>query len=83
MKVICIDASKPETPERISPEQFIVESEIYTVVNEYTIVRTLFYGLQEKGHSGLTCLYRADRFIPLSDIDELERYHLQTIPSKK
>ena len=83
MKVICIDASKPETPDRISADQFIVESEIYTVVNEYTIVRKLFYGLQEKGHSGLTCLYRADRFIPLSEIDELQRYHLKTIRLKK
>lgn len=73
-KVICIDASD-------DPNCFtgcdVVEGQIYTVVEEadlsfgknYQLQRQLVYVLAEMGTEWC---YDARRFMPLSDVDEME-----------
>ena len=74
MRVLCIDADLPEMPEHISTDLYITENKVYTVVNVKQVLDKTFYGLKEVGHSGKRCMYRSDRFIPLSDICEIQHY---------
>ncbi|HRN78984.1 MAG TPA: hypothetical protein PKY29_01990 [Ferruginibacter sp.] len=74
MKVLCIDAQLPEMPELISTDLHIKENTVYTVVNVTDILDKSYYGLKEVGQYGKRCKYRSDRFIPLSDICEIQQY---------
>lgn len=74
MKVFCIDAAAPEMAEHISPDLYIQEHRVYTVVRYQKVLNKIFYGLQEIGHGGKKCWYRSDRFLPLSDICEIEQF---------
>lgn len=73
VKVICIDALSTEYKD-IKPKWIITEGDIYIVECEKMIFGRLYYGLRERGKSGSECLYKADRFIPLSNKDEAKIY---------
>lgn len=71
MKVICID-DVPRSYSIDCPSGFnIKEGDVYTVIDEWIAERTgkLLYELEEDtDHYG----FEADRFIPLSNIDEMD-----------
>lgn len=70
MKVMCIDASNPETAAACKDEYMIYEGDVYTVTEVKNVNGSDYFGLLERGNNGVACLYRATRFIPLSEIDE-------------
>jgi len=78
MKVICIRGINASAKWKGSVDgryykgsnsDVIIEGEMYTVDLQETFFDQLYYRLSEKP---LDARYRADRFIPLSDIDERE-----------
>ena len=74
MKVICIDNSNPCTPHLIKPHLWISEGGIYTVISETNKIRGLFYSLAESDFGTNSAIYLAKKFIPLSEIEELDDY---------
>lgn len=67
MRVLCIDQRQGP----IKTCWHVVEGEIYTVSEEYVQFDGVFYGLIEDPDHILYS-WSADRFIPLSNIDETE-----------
>lgn len=71
MKVICIkDDWKPKS----GHEHVLfrpIFGELYTVIAAEKLYGALWYGLAEAGDDGFR--YRAENFVPVSDIDETER----------
>lgn len=75
MKVLCVDAGyklRPDNSFGNAPE--LIEGAIYTVIRDIvTEYGTKGYLLEEaKGTHHSLGAFRADRFVPLSDIDERE-----------
>lgn len=73
VKVICINAIDP-TYKDIKPKWILTEGDIYIVDCVKEIFGRRYYGLKERGKSGRECLYKADRFLPLSNLDETKIY---------
>jgi hypothetical protein len=76
MRVLCISGLKagfvsPSSGEIASIDTEVYEGEIYTVVDEITVMGRVGYVLEEKlPHTNW--VYDAKRFAPLSNIDETE-----------
>ncbi len=81
MRVICIDNKDPAEPDRLITRHWIYEGEIYTVTDETTTFRGLFYSLAERDFGADSALYNAKRFIALSEIDEMEYYKKYSVNS--
>jgi len=73
MKVLCIDASRPKTPHLLKPEHWISEGCVYTVQSSYLDETDghEYYYLVEKQYPRPAASYRANRFLPLSDKNNL------------
>ncbi len=71
MRVICIDNSKPLQPHRLFSDDWIYEGEVYTVLHELQKPEGLFYILAERFIDGRVVLYMANRFVPLSENDDI------------
>jgi hypothetical protein len=65
MRVLCIDATNPLEPDKLSKHDWIYEGEIYTVKTSFGMNKNIFYLLVER--PGVN--YLAKRFIPLEDDD--------------
>ncbi len=73
MRVICIDASRKGWSSFEDSLCKLTEGSTYTVLKEmFDMKGNLGYLLDEVKSSYPTGEYRASRFIPLSEIDELE-----------
>jgi hypothetical protein len=72
MKVICIDNSKPKTPDLLKPQHWIYEGETYTVSSSYLDKTDGFeyYHLLERMDIPNPAGYRSNRFLPLSSVEE-------------
>lgn len=81
MRVICIDNSKPLQPQRLFADDWIYEGEVYTVLHEIQKPKGLFYILAERFINGRVVLYLANRFVPLSENDEIG-FQMVTISEK-
>lgn len=81
MRVICID-DKERPGEYPDADFTIKEGETYNVCRAVTSENGIFcYSLLEDPYRAMYC-YAADRFIPVSDIDEKEferNYNFQTV----
>lgn len=78
MKVLCIEAGHPKHPHLLTPDHFIKEGEIYTVCGTYEDRADghEYYYLTEKQMEPVAS-YRANRFVPLSDICEEDEYRIR------
>jgi hypothetical protein len=78
MKVICIDAGQPKHSHLLNPEHFIKEGEAYTVCGAYVDSADghEYYYLTEKRIEPVAS-YRANRFVPLSNICEEDEYRIR------
>ncbi|NTS43000.1 hypothetical protein HRG84_19090 [Flavisolibacter sp. BT320] len=78
MKVLCIDTNHPKHPHLLKPEHFIKEGKIYTVCGSYvdSADRHEYYYLEEKQVEPIAS-YRANRFVPLSEICEEDEYRVR------
>lgn len=68
-RVLCIDTSNPKRPDRLKPEHYVVEGEVYTICGTYFDARDghHYYYLEERMHIQPIASYRAYRFIPIDD----------------
>lgn len=71
MKVICIDGEKPR-PKEYKGFIPLVNGDTYEVIDHYIGRYTDGSGVQCYILRGIDWGYEVDRFIPLSEIDELE-----------
>jgi len=78
MKVLCIDTSNPKHPQQLHPDHYIKEGETYTVCGTYLDRADghEYYYLAEKQIEPVAS-YRANRFLPLSDICEEDEYRIR------
>lgn len=75
MRVVCIDAGSGKYADRFNNKKTgLVEGDIYTVIKSIThpLYKDLGYLLSEIKSDGYLGGFCADRFAPLSDIDEKE-----------
>jgi hypothetical protein len=78
MKALCIDTSDPIHPHLLKTEHYVMEGETYTVLGSYLNKSDghEYYYPEEKQLEPVVS-YRANRFIPLSDICEEDEYHVR------
>lgn len=73
MKVLCIDASSINVfGHDTGRKSGLVEGEVYTVIGQRKLFGIMGYFLEEAVAPNDDGHYRSNRFIPCSDIDELE-----------
>ena len=80
MRVLCIDNLHPLQPDGLRPTDKIREGEVYHVVEQITIGEHLFFLLAEKLKATRAVLYKATRFLPCMEKEEITALPPELLP---